>query len=68
MMKRVLLKIVDELQHSKDGTTCRLIKTQKTNYPSNGHIMRNIQYLELRTSKGMDKVLEKNRQKKIMKK
>jgi hypothetical protein len=33
IMKRYLLEIVDELRHSKDGTTCRCIKAHKTNYP-----------------------------------
>ena len=36
LLKRLLLKMVDEMRHSKDWITCRLVKTHKTMVPMNG--------------------------------
>ncbi len=55
--------LVDDLQHSEDGITRRLIKTRKTNYPVNGHIMRGIQYFELSISEALKLGVEQIRQK-----
>ena len=44
---RLILKMIDELRHSADGMTCRLIKCDQTIVLKNGHFVNVIQYLEL---------------------
>ena len=55
--------MVDELRHSIDGITCRLIMSHQTRLPINGRIMSCIEYFELSISKTMKLLMERLRMK-----
>ncbi len=59
LTKRLLLKMVDEMRHSDDRITCRLIKSQQTMVPMNGRAMNCIQYFELSISEAMQILTER---------
>ena len=39
LKNRLILKVIDDLQHSVDGETCRLIKSQHAMVSRNGHLV-----------------------------
>lgn len=57
------MKKIHVLRHSKDGTTCILIRIHKIYYPMNDHIMREIQYIELSITEAIRIMAEIIRQK-----
>jgi hypothetical protein len=61
LMKRLLLKMVDEMRHSKDGITHRLVKTHKTMVPMNWQLTNQIEYFEMTHSKAMKLIYDKIR-------
>jgi hypothetical protein len=61
---RLILKMIDELRHSADGITCRLIKSAQTIIVlKNGHLLNVIQYLELSMKDAMFTINERLRHK-----
>ena len=64
---RLILKMIDELRHSADGITCRLIKSAQTIIVlKNGHLVNVIQYLESSMKDAMFTINERLRCKKKM--
>ena len=61
---RLILKMIDELRHSTDGITCRLIKSDQTIVSMNGHLVNVIQYFELSMKDAMFIINERLRSKK----
>ena len=47
LKNRLILKVIDELRHSVDSETCRLIKSVHAMVSRNGHLVNVIQYFEL---------------------
>jgi hypothetical protein len=62
-MKRPFMKKKNVLRHSKDGTTCILIRFHKIYNPMKDHIMRKIQYIELSITEAIRIMAEIIRQK-----
>ena len=64
MRMRLILKMIDELRHSTNGITCRLIKSDQSVVSMNGRLMNEIQYFELSMKDAMFIMNEKLRSKK----
>jgi VanZ family protein len=61
---RLILKMIDELRHSTDGITCRLIKSDQTIVSKNGHLVNVIQYFELSMKDAMFTINDRLKRKK----
>ena len=63
LKNRLILKVIDDLQHSVDGETCRLIKSQHAMVSRNGHLVNVIQYFELNMTDAMNIINNRLRRK-----
>ena len=61
---RLILKMIDELRHSTDGITCRLVKRDQTSVSMNGQLVNVIQYFEFSMKDAMQIINDKLRSKK----
>jgi hypothetical protein len=63
LKNRLILKVIDELRHSVDGKTCRLIKSVHAMVSRNGHLVNVIQYFELNMTYAMNVINHRLRRK-----
>jgi hypothetical protein len=61
---RLILKMIDELRHSTDGITCRLVKRDQTSVSMNGQLVNVIQYFEFSMKDAMQIINDRLRSKK----